>query len=246
MKIIGKIKSFFVKSHDTMQGGNNSQENPYLNARRTWNEHVGGVVSSRQTWQIIGIGSMLISLSAVAGMIHIGSQSKFIPFVVQVPETTHIPVFVGPVTQAGDVDPRVIQASVVSFIRNARLITPDRAVQRMAILDVYAMLLPETPAIIKMGEYLNGTPEQEHSTLAEIETQDIQITDVLPLSDTTIQIDWLETVRDRDGSPKEPPYKMRAVVTVAIIPPDASTSEEQVRANPLGVFVKDFSWSKQL
>jgi hypothetical protein len=30
-------------------------ENPYLAARRTWNDHVGSVVSQRQTWQVIGI-----------------------------------------------------------------------------------------------------------------------------------------------------------------------------------------------
>lgn len=246
MKIPARMKQLFTRSSGVMRGDGASQENPYLTARRTWNEHVGGVVSSRQTWQIIGIGSMLISLSAVAGMIHIGSQSKFVPFVVQVPETTHIPVFVGPVTQAGAVDPRVVQASVVEFIESARLITPDRAVERSAILKVYSMLMPETPAIMKMNEYLNGSPEQDHMALAATETQDIQVTDILPQSDNTWQIDWLETVRDRDGTPKESPYRMRALVTVTIIPPDAATTEEQVRANPLGVFVRDFSWSKQL
>ena len=53
-------------------------ENPYLSARRTWNEHVGSVVSSRQTWQVVGILSMLVALASVGGMIHIGSKSKYI------------------------------------------------------------------------------------------------------------------------------------------------------------------------
>ena len=62
-------------------GGRRSSEteNPYLAARRTWNEHVGAVVSQRQTWQVIGILSLLIALAGVGGVIHIGSQSKFIP-----------------------------------------------------------------------------------------------------------------------------------------------------------------------
>jgi type IV secretory pathway TrbF-like protein len=38
----------------------------------------------RQTWQVIGILSLLIALAGVGGVIHIGSQSKFIPYVVQV------------------------------------------------------------------------------------------------------------------------------------------------------------------
>src|SRR5574338_1111009 len=59
-------------------------ENPYLAARRTWNDHVGSVISQRQTWQVIGILSLLIALAGVGGVIHIGSQSKFIPYVVEV------------------------------------------------------------------------------------------------------------------------------------------------------------------
>ena len=28
--------------------------NPYLSARRTWNEHMGDLAASRQTWQMLG------------------------------------------------------------------------------------------------------------------------------------------------------------------------------------------------
>ena len=34
--------------------------NPYLNARRSWNGHVMGVMSSLQVWQTVGIVSLLI------------------------------------------------------------------------------------------------------------------------------------------------------------------------------------------
>ena len=35
-------------------------------------------------WQILAILSLMITLAAVGGIIHIGSQSKFIPYVVQI------------------------------------------------------------------------------------------------------------------------------------------------------------------
>ena len=221
-------------------------DNPYLTARRTWNENVGSLVSARQTWQIVGICSLLIALSAVGGMIYIGDQSKFIPYVVEVPTTTHVPVVRGAVTAASEVDPRVVEAELAQFIQNARLVTADIALQRKAIFDVYAMLLPQTPAIQKMNEYLNGSPNSDHFKLAETETQNVQITDILQQTKDTWQVDWIETVRDKDGAPKEPPYRMRALLTIEIIPPDSNTSEDQIRKNPLGIYVKDFSWSKQL
>ena len=82
-------------------------ENPYLAARRTWNDHVGGVVSQRQTWQVIGILSLLIALAGVGGIIHIGSQSKFVPYVVQVDRLGQA-VAVAPADRAAPADARVI------------------------------------------------------------------------------------------------------------------------------------------
>ena len=242
-----KFNLFLKKKKKTEESKpKTTSDNPYLTARRTWNEHVGSLVSARQTWQIVGICSLLIALSAVGGVIYIGSQSKFIPYVIEVPETTHIPIARGPIDAASDVDPRVVAAELASFIQNARLVTADIALQRQAILDVYAMLLPQSPAIQKMNEYLNGSPEVDHFKLSETETQNVQITDILPQTENTWQVDWIETVRDKNGVPKEPPYRMRALLTIKIVPPDRKTSAEQIQKNPLGVYVEDFSWSKQL
>jgi type IV secretion system protein VirB5 len=38
---------------------------------------------------------------------------------------------------------------------------------------------------------------------------------------------------------------MRAMVTLFIVAPTPATTEEQLRKNPMGIFVRDFTWSKQ-
>ena len=58
-------------------------DNPYLNAKRAWNIHTAGLMKSLQLWQMVGLGSLLVTLAAVGGLIVIGSQSKFIPLVFQ-------------------------------------------------------------------------------------------------------------------------------------------------------------------
>ena len=232
---------------ETMAHGRRAGEggNPYLAARRTWNEHVGDQVAARQTWQILGLLCLLIALAGVGGMIHIGSQSKFIPYVIEVDKLGQT-IAVAPVDRAKGVDQRVIHAAMAAFVQSARMVTPDVALQRKAIFGVYAMLSPDDPATAKMNEFLNGRGEANPFKRAEKETVSTEIISVLAQTPDTWQVDWTETVRDRQGFVKTPPYRMRALVTMYVTEPASEINEEQIRRNPLGIFVSDFAWSKQI
>lgn len=245
MSFAETIKSMIHKKTRPAADGKGAHENPYLAARRTWNDLLAGVVSSRQTWQVFGILSLLIALAGVGGMIQIGSQSKFVPYVVEVDKLGQA-VAVAPAQRAAPADARVVQASVASFISDARLVTPDVALQRKAVFRVYAMLAPNDPATIKMNEWLGGSAEASPFRRAAKETVSIDITTVLAQTPETWQVDWVETTRDRQGVMKGQPVRMRALLTVYVAEPSPSTTEEQMRNNPLGIYVRDFSWSRQL
>lgn len=221
-----------------------ARDNPYLNARRVWNAHEGEILSSRRTWQIIGILSLLIALSAVGGIVYIGQQSKFVPYVVAVDKLGNAAA-ISRADRAAPVDSRVMQATLAAFINDARLVTPDVAVQRAAIFRLYAHLAPNDPATLKMTEFLNGSEDANPFKRAATETVHIEITSALPQSAETWQIDWIEETRNREGALKQS-VRMRALVTAYVAPPDNRTGEEQIRRNPLGIFVRDFSWAKQL
>jgi type IV secretion system protein VirB5 len=92
-----------------------------------------------------------------------------------------------------------------------------------------------------MNEWLNGNPNANPFKRAETEMVSVEIKSVMPQTDSTWQVDWVETVRDRKGVTVSDPIRMRALVTVYVAPP---TTEEQMRKNPLGIFVRDFSWTK--
>ena len=227
---------------DTQEG---ATVNPYLNARRTWNAHTGSVVSSGQMWQITGLLCLLIALAAVGGMTYIGAQSKFVPYMVPVDNLAQagVPVVLD---RAAPADPRVIHSTVATFVSDARTVTPDIALQRKAVFRIYAHMAPNDPATTKMNEWLNGSPEASPFKRAENETVSTAILSVLAQSPDTWQIDWTETTRDRTGGVKSGPTRMRALVTVYSVPPTSQTTEEQIRDNPLRIFVRDFNWSRQL
>lgn len=218
-------------------------DNPYLTARRSWNEHVNSVVSSRQTWQVVGILSLLIALVSVGGMIHIGRQSKFIPYVVEVDKLGRT-IAAGPVTATTRTDPRVLHATVAAWIEHARMVTPDAALQRKAVYSVYAHLTPNDPATAKMNQWLNGSDDASPFKRAAKEMVSIDIDSVLPQTPNTWQVDWTENTRDRQGVLNGPPINMRALITVYTAQATAQTTEEEMRDNPLGIYVRDFSWSR--
>ena len=72
-----------------MEGGRRSgeNENPYLSARRTWNDHMREVIASRTMWQMLALLCLLIALAGVGGVIVNCSQCKFIPYILQVQKT---------------------------------------------------------------------------------------------------------------------------------------------------------------
>ena len=229
---------------DTESRQSSQSDNPYLAARRSWNDHVGSVVASRQLWQVVALLSLLIALASVGGMVYIGSQSRFVPYVVEVDKLGQA-MAVAPAQRAAPVDPRVVHAAVASFISDLRTVTPDVALQRKAVFRAYAMLSSSDAATAKANEWLNGTEDSSPFKRAARETVSTEIVSVIPQTPDTWQVDWVETVRDRQGVMKTQPARMRALVTVYTVASTPQTTEEQVRSNPLGIYVRDFFWSRQ-
>lgn len=233
-----------MKSNKNLAAKNHEEKSPYLNARIKINDKISGVMNAVITWQIVGVLCLLIAVGCVGGIIKIGSQSKFIPLVYQLDNAGNV-MSVTRADRIPDATEIDTKKAATDFIENIRLVTADNILQRKAVLDTYAYLQPGDPAIIKANEYLNGSKEQNPFNRAAKELVNIEIKNVVQPSPNSWQIDWIETTRNRDGTPKIPPVTMRAIVTVYQSQPNSETTEAQFYRNPHFVFVKDFSWSKQ-
>ena len=222
-----------------------TEENPYLDARKKHNEYESSRNASLRLWKLFGLLGLLTGLAGVGGMIHIGSQSKFVPYVIEVDKLGQtLPVSVA--DKAAPADPRIVSSLLARAITLARMVTPDVVVQRNAIFELYASLDSSDPAALKMQEYLGSDSDTSPFKRAAKETVDVQITSVITQSDETWQVDWMETVRARGDGSIISRFRMRALVRIYVVPPTNRTSEEQIRKNPLGIFIRDFNWSKQL
>ncbi|MCV4039520.1 conjugal transfer protein TrbF [Pseudomonas aeruginosa] len=240
MSLANTMKGFIFKKPAQAQVG---EENPYLNARRSWNDMMKSVIALGQGGILFGITGALIALAAVGGIIHIGSQSKFVPYIVEVDKLGQAQAY-GQATRGSAADQRVVASRVASFIADSRVVTPDVKLQRDAVFRTYAVLAPNDPATQKMNEWLNGSADSSPFARAAKETVSVEIKSVMPQTPETWQVDWVETVRDRQGV-KKGEATHRALVTVYQAEATPNTKEEEIWMNPIRLFVRDFSWSKQ-
>jgi type IV secretion system protein TrbF len=59
-------------------------DNPYFNARRSWNDNLISLAVERQTIILLALLALLVGLAGVGGIIYIGSQTKFVPHIIEV------------------------------------------------------------------------------------------------------------------------------------------------------------------
>jgi type IV secretory pathway TrbF-like protein len=112
--------------------------NPFLDVRRAWNGVWEESLSNGRRWRLMALVEAGLLALALFGLIHLGSQPKTIPYIVEVNK-------LGEVAYAGRLDPaqadsNVIRASIASFISNLRLVTPDAGLQAEAVNRVYAYI----------------------------------------------------------------------------------------------------------
>lgn len=228
-----------------------TRENPYTAGRREWMERYGSFIFQRNL--AIGFSGAVLVIAAIAvgGVVYIGSQSKIIPYIVGMGKLGET-VAVGPAEKATSPSDRakIIKASLASWIADVREITPDTVVKLKAIRRAYGMLETGEPANVKLDQWFAGNPKVKNNydessadpmKRAAKETVEVQLQPPIPLSAETWQVDWVEIVRDRKGIETDR-FSMRAVLTTYDVP---STTEEQILKNPGGVYLRDFTWTKQ-
>ncbi|HAW6249031.1 TPA: conjugal transfer protein TrbF [Legionella pneumophila] len=220
-------------------------DNPYLNAKRAWNVHTAGLMKSLQVWQLVGLSSLLITLAAVGGLISIGSQSKFIPLVFQ-QDANGNTLSVTRADRVGQPSIDDYRAAAAHFIENIRMVSADVELQKKAVFQVYSYLNQNDAALNKVQEFYNDKQRSNPFERAAREVVNIEIRSVLQESENTWQVDWVETVRNRDGTVKEKSSVMKAMVTMYQDNELNDISSESILKNPHLIYVRDFNWSYDL
>jgi type IV secretion system protein TrbF len=216
----------------------NRELNPYVEARREWNERYGDYIQQAHHWRTMAILCGIVACVCVVGIAYIGAQSKIVPYVVKV-DKLGVAAAVARADRAVAVDSHVIKAYLARFVADWRTVTVDRQAQKSAIDRVYAMLPSGSIALGKLNDHFkNHNP----FALAGKESVDVAVTNLLQISEKTWQVEWQEVTRDTRGVVQST-VRMKVSIIVGVRPP---TEESLIVINPLGVYITDLNWSQQL
>ena len=211
-------------------------ENPYLAARREWDERYGEHINRAKNWRFMAMLSGLVALVAVAGIVHQSTRSKVVPFVVAL-DSMGRAVAAGPAEQATTADERLKKAALFRWIDDLRLVTSDAIAQRKAIDRVYSHLAMGSQAHAFIQSFYRGDPPQKRS---QTQTVSIEVKSILANSDRTYEVEWIETTRDLNGGVLSTDH-WKGSFTIAL---NAPTDERMMRVNPLGIYVTNAAWTK--
>ena len=111
------------------------ESNPYLEARREWDERYADLVLGKRNWQIAAGGLLLLSLILASGIVWLGNHSRYIPYVVEVDKLGYALTVPQPLTPVvlPDVTARMERYEVAAFIRDARSVTSDPQVEHQML-----------------------------------------------------------------------------------------------------------------
>ncbi len=218
-----------------------SVETPYLRAKQEWDTRIGTSVNQAKNWRVACFSMGLISLLLVISNMYQLSQSKIVPYLIAVNEKSGEPKIIGKIDTV-DYEPREqeVKYFLGQFIQSVRGVSSDAVVIKRNWLNAYKFLKKEAATLLN-----NITNLDKASPLNNIGEQTItmQLISIVKVGESkSYQARWNENRFSKDGGLLES-YTMTAVFTLEFEQP---MDIETLNVNPLGIFITNFQWNKEL
>jgi type IV secretion system protein TrbF len=211
-------------------------DNPYLDAQRVWDERYGDSLAQARNWRLIAFLALGVAGIAVGGVIWIGSQSKFIPYVVDRTDDGSIRS-VGYAVKRPEAGLQVERGYIMRWLQDFRTVSSDAALEKQTVLRLYSFIKADSPGLTKANEYFRRTSPFDR---ARSETVTVEVDEPTSVTKVSWNVSWTETIRDRSGAVID---KQRWAGTLQLVQ-EAPDDRPIDVVNPLSVYVSDFDFAQ--
>ncbi len=208
---------------------------PYQKAAQAWDERMGGARVQAQNWRLASFASLGLAILLAGGMIWQSTQSRIVPYVVQVDKFGAVQA-IGPAIQNYTPTDAEIAWYLARFITDVRELSLDPVVVRRDWLEAYDY------ATDHGAVFLNQYAQSNDPFKAVGErTVSVQVTSVVRVSDNSFQVKWTEQTFEHDTLAKT--ERWTAILSIVTKQP---ATAETLKKNPLGLYINGVNWSREL
>jgi type IV secretory pathway TrbF-like protein len=228
------MNSPFRRANDRY-GSSGPTETPYQRASQEWDRRIGAPVIQARNWRLMAFCGWAVAALAVGGLIYEGSTHTIATYVVPIDKYGRP----GRIELAGrSYTPS--SAEIGYFLADWVTRTRSKSIDPIVIRDNWttAYRFVVGGAIGQLNDYA-----KVHDPFANAGSQaiSVEVVSVLARSPSTYQVQWRETTYDQGATTST--VNWTGLFTTKIQPPK---DEAELRANPLGVYITAFQWSREL
>ncbi|HVT87710.1 MAG TPA: conjugal transfer protein TrbF [Tepidisphaeraceae bacterium] len=210
-------------------------ETPYTLAAGEWDNRIGSARVQARNWRYIAFAAMTGMLMLAVGLIHLADKKQVATYVVEV-DSLGRP---GRITLASDAyQPTAAQTGyfVGELVRLVRERPLDPVVMRKQWTKAYGFLADD--AIPAMNQY--AASDTGMDALGNRLARTVEVGSVLQRSKDSYQVRWIETTYANGMRKSTDQYT--GLFNVVLSPPK---TEEEAFRNPIGLYVTNFTWSRE-
>src|SRR5277367_4961216 len=218
---------------------NSNITDPYIKARKEYDEITHNINASKQNWQRIAFvlgGALIIS---IASNIFTIKKAHVVPYIVEVDNLGRAMAM----SEAKEMplnDERITKAFVCQYIDMARSVISDPEALRNNLTLVYQDSIKSLQSNFLDPFYKDNNPFDYAQNKG---TRHIEFLVFLKEAENTYSVEWREIERNYDNQILDEAH-YKALVSVIQVP---HANEDQYREdplNPFGLYVTSLSWSK--
>jgi type IV secretion system protein VirB5 len=216
-------------------GGSKPASSPYARAAQEWDDRIGSSRVQAKNWRLATFGCLAITALSVVSNIYLATSTRVATYVVPVNEYGKP----GKIVTAGTAyEPTRSETAyfIADWVGLVRSKSTDGVIIRDNWTKAYRFITAESTQTLTAYA-------KENDPFADVgkEARTVEVQAVLPRTKDTYQVTWRET-KYVNGNPL-PPERWTGLFTVRVKTP---TTEQELRANPLGIFITNFQWSREL
>lgn len=210
-------------------------ETPYQRAAQVWDDRIGSARVQARNWRLMAFASLALATGLAGAVVWQGARGTVTPWVVEVDRLGR-PQALAPASAGFKPTDPQIAWHLAKFIEQVRSIPADPVVVRQNWLAAYDYATDR--GAIALNDYARVADPFAKVGRTQIA---IDVSSVVRASPSSFRIEWVER-RYEEGN-LAATERWSAIATIVLQTPK---SADELRKNPLGVFVHALDWSREL